>query len=126
MLLRRQGKDRVGPQLSKVIDLSAQASRGAIEHGRRQHLAIVGAHEIAQRAGTVELAVGHARIGRSLGPEARAKMLEVVEPVEQEPGSESFVFAHQRPGGGDSAPHDGAAVGLRPHGDDPGCRVPAP
>ena len=78
-----------------------------------------------KRPGAVELAEGDPRRG-SVRPEVGSEMLEVVEPIEEEPGAEAFGVADQVAGGADPSPDDGAAVRLGPDRDDTGGGVPAP
>ena len=109
---------------------------------------VVGADQVAQLAGAGELAVGDAararrgvavssgrhhrrrghrgHRGHVLRPQPGAEVREVVERGEQQPRAEPDVLAHELAGRRDPPPHEGAAVGLGPHRDDAGSRVPAP
>ena len=62
----------------------------------------------------------------ALAREARAQMLQVVEPVEQNPRAEPFGLTHQLAGGREAPPHQCAAVWFRMNGDDARRGIPAP
>ena len=53
-------------------------ARRAVQDAARQRFAVVGAHQVPKRAGSVELAIGDQR-SRSVRRQARAQMLQVVE-----------------------------------------------
>ncbi len=113
------------PELAQVGDLPSEPPGGAVPHRRRQESRIRGAHEVAERAGSLELLHGDTRI-RSLGAQPRPQVAQVVETIEQHPRAEGDVFPDQRAGFGNAAPDHRASVGLGPHRDDPRCLVPAP
>ena len=109
-----------------MADLFAESKGGAVKHGGRQGFAVGRADEEAERAGSGQLAIGNERILGSVGREARAEVLEVVEAVEQDPGTEALVLADELTGRRDAPPDDGVARLLGPHGHDSGRGVPAP
>jgi hypothetical protein len=133
LLLGRQ-HEHVGLELAEMADRAAEPTRRAAEHGAGE-LAEVGRgdHE-AQRAGAIELAVrdaagaiaGAVAAGAVAAVQLGAEVREVLERGEHEPRPEAHLLAHERAAAGRAAPHERATVGLRPHRDDAGRRVPAP
>ena len=132
LLLGSQREHTGLAQLTEGIDLAPESARGPAEHRGLERPQVVRAHQIAERAGAAQGAIGDdiARAGRAgrlplVGAEPLTEMAEVVEPIEQEPRPEPHVLADEPAGFGKPSPDRGPAVALGPDGDNPGCRVPA-
>ena len=112
-------------EIAQVADVAAEPPRGALEHEAVSSCAVVGADEIAQRAGAVELAIGQLGIRIAIATECGAEMREVVERSSSSHGRKRSSSRTRAPVSADASPDDRPRV-LRPHRDDARRRVPAP
>ena len=126
MLVGRKREGRFRTQVADVLDTAPEAPRRSEQNGVGECFVIVSGDEIAERAGPIELAISNACRGVFTLAECVAEMEEVVEPVEEQPGTEAFDFLDQIAGGRIAAPYGCAAFVVCPDGNDARSRVLAP
>ena len=126
LLLGRQRQHRRLAELAQMRQRAAEAPRCAAENGGHQRASGVGAHEEPQRSRAVQLAEGDAGPALAFGGEVASEVDQIVEAVEQDPGTKAVVLSHERAGRGHAAPRHRASVRLGPHRDNAGRVVPAP
>jgi hypothetical protein len=126
LLLRRQSEKGVLSQIPQLEDAPSQPLRRAFQNRRGQRFPVIGADQVAERTGTVELAIADQPAGLPFATELRAEMPQVVEPVQYQPRPEPRLLTHQFTRLRHPAPHHRASISLRPHRYDSRRRIPAP
>ncbi len=93
-------------------------------------MTVVGADEVAQRATTFELAVANSSkwvcTGLVITTEASTQMSEVIDVLEQQPGSKALFLAYQIVCLRNAAPDQRSAILRRVNGDNSRSGIPAP
>jgi hypothetical protein len=127
VLLFRWQREHTGVfELANVAHALAQSLGGTEEDGGCEDTAVIATHEVSQGAWAVELAIAKGCPGAVIGPEPGSEVAQVVETVEQKPGSEALLLAHEHTGAWYAAPDHDSSVRFRVNGDDARGRIPAP
>jgi hypothetical protein len=125
LLLWRQLQHATVVQFGEVTEPSTQTPGEASEDRGRERAAIVCAYQMTKRAGPVEFHVVKCRI-RIVMRVNQGEMINILDVLEQDPRTESFVVSYKRSGFAHASPDSGATVTRGVHGDNAGSGIPTP
>jgi len=126
LFLRRQREDGLFSELPQMRDAPAEPPCRSLQDSGYQRSSVLAGDQVPQCARTVQFAICNRRSLTAIRPQPSSKVLKIIEPIKNQPRAESRLLADQFSQRGNSAPDSGAAIEIRPDGDDPRCGIPAP